>query len=150
MELIYQNDLTLKDNPEMLDCIVDCLNAAEESTDEAMARTGTSVRTDGKWTKEDVLKKENAYLILCNNGEPVGSTQIAIIDNIVHIKSFAILPQYRGKGYGEKLMGETLAYAKKRGCTEARLMCAFNNIAATSLYSSCGFSPFTVAMFKTI
>jgi diamine N-acetyltransferase len=38
-----------------------------------------------------------------------------------------ILPEYRGKGIGEKLMEWIYAYAKSRGCVASELNCYVTN-----------------------
>ena len=151
MELIYHNDKTLRDDPVSLDCVLRCVNLAGEATDKALALSGTSVKTDGRWTKEEVLNKEASYLILRENADtPVGAMMIAVIDDVFHVKSFAILEKFQHMGYGKKLMEMAMDYAKEKGCSEARLGCAINKSNAASLYRTCGFKPFTMFMFRKV
>ena len=151
MELIYHNDKTLRDDPVSLDCVLRCVNLAGEATDKALALSGTTVKTHGRWTKEEVLNKEASYLILRENADtPVGAMMIAVIDDVFHVKSFAILEKFQHMGYGKKLMEMAMDYAKEKGCSEARLGCAINNSNAASLYRTCGFKPFTMFMFRKV
>ena len=151
MELIYHNDKTLRNDSVSLDCIVRCINLAGEATDKALAMSGTSVQTDGRWTKEEVLNKEASYLVLRENADtPIGAMQIAVIDGVFHVKSFAILEKYQHMGYGRRMMQMAMDYAREKGCSEARLGCAINNSNAASLYRACGFKPFTMFMFRKV
>ena len=61
-----------------------------------------------------------------------------------------ILPEYRGKGIGVKLMKKTQQWAKKQKCKEIRLGTAVTNKEALALYHKCGYKIKRVLMEKKI
>lgn len=55
---------------------------------------------------------------------------------IAHIEDVAIHRDYRGFGYGEKLINHIIEYAKSKYCYKAILYCSNDN---TAFYKKCGF-----------
>lgn len=56
------------------------------------------------------------------------------------IYSFAILEEYRGKGYGKKLLNTAIEHFVKKGIKKVSLNVRVSNNIAISLYKSLGFS----------
>ncbi len=54
-------------------------------------------------------------------------------DNVI------ILPEYRGKGIGEKLMEWVHAYGKSRGCVASELNCYVTNTAGQKFWANDGY-----------
>jgi ribosomal-protein-alanine N-acetyltransferase len=79
--------------------------------------------------------------IVPNGSEPViiGMSVVWIIVNEAHIATIAIHPEFRGIGYGKKLLAETLRQSIQRGAFMATLEVRASNQSAQQLYSSFGF-----------
>jgi ribosomal-protein-alanine N-acetyltransferase len=57
-----------------------------------------------------------------------------------HVVSIAVLPEYRGKGIGKKLMLEGMKAMKEYGADEFILECRITNEPALAMYKSLGFT----------
>ena len=69
----------------------------------------------------------------------IGMAVVWIVVDEAHIATIAIHPDYRGYGYGKKLLAETLRLAMRRGATLATLEVRENNLPAQQLYVKFGF-----------
>ncbi|MFW5879395.1 MAG: GNAT family N-acetyltransferase [bacterium] len=67
--------------------------------------------------------------------------------NLINIHDIIILPDYRGKGVGKKLMQEIIKMAKNNNCIKVTLEVRHDNNRAKSLYRSLGFSDTTPPMY---
>jgi ribosomal-protein-alanine N-acetyltransferase len=63
-----------------------------------------------------------------NHGRPLG-----------HIKDLAVHSDYRGRGYGRRLLGRALAVLETAGTRSVKLEVRASNAAARSLYDDFGF-----------
>ncbi|HPT64077.1 MAG TPA: ribosomal protein S18-alanine N-acetyltransferase, partial [Candidatus Atribacteria bacterium] len=79
------------------------------------------------------------YLVAFFQGKIIGYLGLWIVWGEAHITTFAIHPAYRGEGFGKKLFGYALDYAKSQGCSEVSLEVRSSNIKAQNLYHSFGF-----------
>ncbi|MBE3559637.1 MAG: GNAT family N-acetyltransferase [Ktedonobacteraceae bacterium] len=70
--------------------------------------------------------------------EPVGMLRVNETDEAVGIYVFAILPDYRGHGFGRQMLEETIRTIRARTQKPIRLDVDVNNAAALALYRSCG------------
>ena len=61
-----------------------------------------------------------------------------VVDEI-HINNVAILPQYRGRGFGTRLMRRVLTEGRRLGATRATLEVRASNEAARRFYEALGF-----------
>jgi ribosomal-protein-alanine N-acetyltransferase len=73
--------------------------------------------------------------------EPVviGMAVVWIIMDEAHIATIAIHPEYRGHGYGKKLLADTIRKSMQRGATRATLEVRENNHLAQQMYRKFGF-----------
>jgi ribosomal-protein-alanine N-acetyltransferase len=69
----------------------------------------------------------------------IGMAVVWIVVDEAHIATIAIHPDYRGRGYGKKLLAETLRMAMRRGASMATLEVRENNSLAQQLYVKFGF-----------
>lgn len=80
------------------------------------------------------LSYHNSF-VLCAGSFVIG---YCLCGNEGNIASFAILPEYRGKGYGKQLLTETLNHLKTK-YNQSSLQVRVSNEQAIKLYSSHGF-----------
>ena len=66
--------------------------------------------------------------------------------NIVNIHDICILKDFRGNGFGRKLMTHIIDYAKELNCSKVTLEVREDNVAARKLYRSLMFSESTPVM----
>lgn len=64
----------------------------------------------------------------------------SLTDGEMYISNLAVLPKYRGKGYGSIILSETEKLAKKHGCTKLSLDVDIDNKGAIRLYRGLGFT----------
>lgn len=67
---------------------------------------------------------------------------MAVVWNVIdeaHIATIAIHPAFRGQGFGQKLLGETLRRCIQRGAFVATLEVRENNLLAQQMYTKFGF-----------
>jgi len=69
----------------------------------------------------------------------IGMAVVWIVVDEAHIATIAIHPDYRGHGYGKKLLAESLRMAMRRGATLATLEVRENNLPAQQMYGKFGF-----------
>jgi ribosomal-protein-alanine N-acetyltransferase len=69
----------------------------------------------------------------------IGMSVVWIIIDEAHIATIAIHPDFRGLGYGKKLLTQTLREAIQRGACMATLEVRASNFTAQQLYRSFGF-----------
>jgi len=95
------------------------------------------------WTREAFAKEaENncaRYLVLCEDGVPVGYAGVWFVLDEGQITNIAIHPKKRGLGYGRKLMSALVQLCADSGLTFMSLECRRSNIVAQNLYHSLGF-----------
>lgn len=63
-----------------------------------------------------------------------------IVVDEAHVATIAIHPEYRGRGYGKRLLAESLRMAMRRGATLATLEVRENNLLAQQMYAKFGFT----------
>ena len=83
---------------------------------------------------EEILTEHCSFVLMANSNL-VGYCCVARNS----IMSFAILPEYRGKGFGKLLMNTTLDYLKSKKWNYVTLHVRVDNIIAQNLYLSLGF-----------
>lgn len=83
-----------------------------------------------EWDADDHLA---VHFLMRAEGEALGTARL--LDD-GHIGRVAVLPAWRGKGLGERLMREVMAYAQARGLNTLRLSA---QVHAQSLYQRLGF-----------
>jgi ribosomal-protein-alanine N-acetyltransferase len=69
----------------------------------------------------------------------IGMAVVWIVVDEAHIATIAIHPNFRGNGYGKKLLAETLRQSIQRGAALATLEVRENNRIAQRMYMNYGF-----------
>jgi ribosomal-protein-alanine N-acetyltransferase len=70
----------------------------------------------------------------------IGMAVVWIIVDEAHIATLAIHPDFRGYGFGKKLLAETLLQSIQRGAVVATLEVRENNLLAQQMYTKFGFT----------
>jgi [ribosomal protein S18]-alanine N-acetyltransferase len=81
------------------------------------------------------------YLVVRARGETVAYGGIWLMVNEAHVTTFAVLPAWRRRGVGGRLMLELLRLARSVGASVATLEVRLTNVAARTLYQRFGFRP---------
>ncbi|NMA67515.1 MAG: ribosomal protein S18-alanine N-acetyltransferase [Clostridiaceae bacterium] len=96
------------------------------------------------WTRnmfEDEFFNSNAvYFVAEEQGKVCGYIGMWKIIDEGHITNLAVHPEFRGKGYGKRLMKSLISYSKKNGITAITLEVRVSNLVAISLYEGFGFT----------
>ena len=96
------------------------------------------------WSREAFVKEvtENAcarYVVLLEDGVPVGYAGVWFILDEGHITNIAIRPDRRGLGYGERVTRALIQLAADSGMSFLTLECRRSNATAQNLYHKLGF-----------
>lgn len=95
------------------------------------------------WSEESIrqeLENEQALVLtlsVCK--ETVGYIGMHIVLDEAYMTNLAVLPAFRRKGCGRRLLEEAVCACKKRQCAFLTLEVRESNEAAQSLYRACGF-----------
>ncbi len=81
------------------------------------------------------------YLILRHDGQIVAFAGMWLVVDEAHITNVAVLDEYRGKGYAQRLIHRLLTIARERGMVRATLEVRLSNLPAQRLYEKFGFRP---------
>jgi ribosomal protein S18 acetylase RimI-like enzyme len=73
------------------------------------------------------------------DGTVIGKIDVHLSEESALILGFAVLPEYRGQGYGRQMLAHTIQEILKRGRHNIWLEVVTDNKRALSLYQSCGF-----------
>lgn len=96
------------------------------------------------WSREgfvnEMSNELSYYLVMVEAGNIIGYAGMWLIVDEAHVTNVAILPEYRGRKLGEKLMATLLEHAKVRGATRMTLEVRASNEVAQGLYSKFGFT----------
>lgn len=63
---------------------------------------------------------------------------------LLNIHDIVVLPEYRGQGVGQALLGAAEAEARERGCCKLTLEILSGNTSAMASYTRFGFEPYTL------
>lgn len=88
--------------------------------------------------KGELNSSNCTYLIELNN-VIIGKSRLEVNENIGGIYGLEVLPDYRGKGFGRKLLLLSINKLKEKGVSSITLQVETNNKNALNLYTSCGF-----------
>jgi ribosomal-protein-alanine N-acetyltransferase len=81
------------------------------------------------------------YLVIRAGGRIVGYAGLWLMVDEAHITTFAILPEWRRRGLGGRLMLEVMRLADEMGARVATLEVRLSNVAAQRMYQRFGFRP---------
>ena len=82
---------------------------------------------------------EYHVLIAVVDGKIVGTVTGHIGTMCMHVKSFAVVPQYQCKGIGSLLLSTLESIARDSGCHKISLCTAWSMIEAAQLYAKLGY-----------
>jgi ribosomal-protein-alanine N-acetyltransferase len=95
------------------------------------------------WSKETFTEELQLRLaipfVVKLKEKVVGYTCLWHLDDQLEVANFAVSPDYRSKGIGEKLMKRILLEAKERACKSIILSVRESNKLAINLYTKFGF-----------
>jgi ribosomal-protein-alanine N-acetyltransferase len=94
----------------------------------------------------ELSNRAACYLVAMAGGITVGYAGMWSVMDEAHITTLGVLPEWRRKRIGERLLVELLTVAKTRGAVRATLEVRPSNEAAIKLYAKYGFK--TVAIRK--
>ena len=94
--------------------------------------------------KEDLIRnfEKLSTLIICDNDTIVGYLSYVIKERHtkkLDVDQLVIMEQYRGKGFGKKLMDKVKEIALKNNCGRVELNCWLFNENALSMYEHIGY-----------
>ena len=93
---------------------------------------------------QDLRNPSAFYLVLRFQGKIVGYAGMWMVVDEAHITNVAVLPEYRGRGFAQRLIHRLLSFARERGMTRATLEVRVSNAPAQKLYEKFGFRPVPV------
>jgi len=96
-------------------------------------------------------KDQHLFIARDSGGTELGFIWFAVQNGVkAYIYDVEIYEQFRGKGYGRKIMQLAELEAKKLGLTKMGLHVFGYNTPAISLYESLGYSPTNIVMEKPL
>lgn len=120
---------------------------------------------DMNWARSDkgreyftkLLSNPNAFCLFAEeNKKIVGYIAAAPKDisyrksKYIEIENMGVIPEYRSKGIGAKLIQKCLEWAKSKGSQKVYVNSYFKNIKAISFYKKNGFSEIDVSLERVI
>ncbi len=81
--------------------------------------------------------------VVLHDGEPVGRLYLHIDDTMVHAVDMTLLPEFRSRGIGTRIVGDLLGLAREKG-QSVTLRVPRRNPRAATLYRALGFRLVTV------
>jgi GNAT superfamily N-acetyltransferase len=91
---------------------------------------------------EEVTGRRGAFLIVCQDGIPVGCGAIRILDpGTAELKRMYVTPSVRGTGLGRRLVNALESEARALGVRHLLLETGVRQAAAIALYRASGFQP---------
>lgn len=95
------------------------------------------------WSEESYKNMENdsnyTFFKLCDGEKVIGFILLLYAVDAYEIIRIAVLPEYRGRGIGEKLIKEAVDFIKEKGIENIFLEVREGNAAARKLYEKSGF-----------
>lgn len=93
------------------------------------------------------IAKDAFYIVAKNNNKLLGALKLSkgwelLSDDKYWIMGFSILPRYRGRGIGHRLLQKTILELEKEEVKEVFVNVFQKNTAALRLYEKCGFEYF--------
>jgi ribosomal protein S18 acetylase RimI-like enzyme len=92
------------------------------------------------WYSQQVLENSaRRYYVGILKNVCIGKIDVSLEGQAAFIYGFAVLPEYRGRGYGQQILARTIQELLTLGHEHILLEVATENRNALSLYQSCGF-----------
>lgn len=109
-----------------------------------------------------IISKDSDYILAIDDERIVGYALIEervspykeydsfVEDHYAFIYEIVVLPEYRNKGYGKKIIDEAVKWAKSKKLTSIELNALSNNYSARAFYERIGFKEFQVKLRKEV
>ncbi|MCA0970207.1 GNAT family N-acetyltransferase [Halobacillus litoralis] len=94
-----------------------------------------------KRIRSRIDNKSGGQVFIVEDGFPIGQIGCEIRGNLGYVNIFYLVPSYRGKGYGKKLIRWAEDYFREHELNTYQLKVAKRNIRAVSLYEKEGLVP---------
>ena len=95
------------------------------------------------WSKESMMKELDnpaaRFLMMKEDGRIIAYAGVWFILDEGHIANIAVMPEYRGKGNGRRIVEALIRLAADSGMSFLTLECRRSNTVAQNLYHSLGF-----------
>ena len=102
---------------------------------------------------ETYQQPKSAYFVMVCDGKVIGGGGLAPLagttQNISELQKFYILPEYRGRGFGHRLLDECLKFARKNGFNRCYIETVEQMQQAESLYHKIGFERIPMPLGNT-
>jgi ribosomal-protein-alanine N-acetyltransferase len=114
----------------------------EEDIDQVLEIEHASFATP--WSREAFYNELNmnkfaVYIVLEVDGRVVGYCGVWVVIDEAHVTNIALLPEYRGRKFGEALMQNLFDVARTMGAKSMTLEVRVTNYVAQSMYRKFGF-----------
>ena len=126
---------------------VDCFGEASSIDYSIEQRYGPIQGRDWRWRKRrdidhDIDACAGGVLVAVEEGEPVGfiTARTDGATGIGRIPNLAVRPEFRGKGWGRRLMDAALEFLREQGMTLVKIETLETNPVGREFYPSYGFS----------
>lgn len=117
-----------------------CVMAKEDISAVAeIEKTCFSSPWSEKSLSDELVNETARFFVLKFDGKIVGYIGANNVANEVYITNIAVLPEYRGRGFGEKLLSHLCFVSTEEGADFVTLEVRKYNKTAISLYEKCGF-----------
>lgn len=95
------------------------------------------------WSRDafasEIMQTYTVYLVAREGDKVVAHGGMHVVWEDAHVTNIAVLPAYRGRGLGERMMLELIARASARGAVRMTLEVRATNTPAQTLYRKLGF-----------
>ena len=95
--------------------------------------------------RKQEISASGVKITLEEKGKVIARAYLYLLGNDLHDRPFGfmedvfVFEQFRGKGFGEKIVGELIKEAKQRNCYKLICTSRFSNDKAHQLYGKLGF-----------
>lgn len=86
----------------------------------------------------DEFDKDASHFIALLDGKPAGCARLRFFKKKAKLERIAVLPEYRKRGIGRKIVEYLVNYSKEKGAEEAYMNA---QVYANDFYVKCGFAP---------
>ena len=142
MSEIIIRHMSEKDIPECVDVIRASFKtvADEFGFTEENAPGFTAFATDDNRIRYQFLEEHRPMYVYLEGGKIVGYYSLGILnENEIELNNLAVLPEYRHKGIGRKLVEDTLVRVKAMGAGKIKIGIVEENQVLRKWYESLGF-----------
>jgi len=111
-----------------------------------------------KFIRNSLVEKKSFLFVAKSSNKPIGFAYgsvfpeyfLEVSELVGTLNDVYVLPEFRGKGIGKKLIVKSLHRLKTEGVKTVRLMVLTENEVAVQLYEKLGFKIYRYGMIKTL